>query len=61
MPIGDSGRIVIEIDRELKKDLYKQLSNNNLTLKEWFTKNADSFVRNTVQAEFDLTTAETEE
>lgn len=36
MAIGESGRIVLEIDPELKRRLYSILALENKTLKEWF-------------------------
>ena len=36
MAIGESGRIVLEIDPELKRKLYSTLALENKTLKEWF-------------------------
>ncbi len=36
MAIGESGRIVLEIDPELKRRLYSTLALENKTLKEWF-------------------------
>lgn len=36
MAIGKSGRIVLEIDHELKRRLYSMLALENKTLKEWF-------------------------
>lgn len=36
MAIGESGRIVLEIDPELKRKLYSVLALENKTLKEWF-------------------------
>lgn len=33
---GDSGRIVIEVDPDLKRRLYSALAMKNLTLKQWF-------------------------
>lgn len=36
MAKGRSGRIVIEIDPELKRQLYSALAMDALTLKEWF-------------------------
>lgn len=39
MSIGKSGRIVIEVEPVLKKDLYSSLAKEGLTLKEWFLKN----------------------
>lgn len=36
MAVGQSGRIVIEVDPELKKELYLALSCRGLPLKSWF-------------------------
>ncbi|WP_348708297.1 hypothetical protein [uncultured Pseudoalteromonas sp.] len=36
MSIGTSGRVVIEIEPELKLEIYKILKSNGMTLKEWF-------------------------
>ena len=36
MAIGISGRIVLEVDPELKRRLYSTLALENKTLKEWF-------------------------
>ncbi|GEA13627.1 hypothetical protein KUL49_40020 [Alteromonas sp. KUL49] len=36
MSIGTSGRLVIEIDPELKQEIYTKLKSNGMTLKEWF-------------------------
>ncbi len=36
MPVGRSGRIVIEIDPELKQELYASLEAEGLSLKHWF-------------------------
>lgn len=40
MAKGSSGRIVLEIDPSLKKQLYSLLALENLTLKEWFLRHA---------------------
>jgi len=44
MSIGSSGRIVIEIDPDLKRGLYSNLTAKGLTLKEWFVSQAESFI-----------------
>lgn len=44
MAKGPSGRIVIEVDPELKEELYSALKKEELTLKDWFLKNADVFL-----------------
>ena len=49
MPIGSSGRIVIEIDPGLKRELYATLARDQITLKEWFVRNASSYVSDSVQ------------
>lgn len=45
MAKGSSGRIVIEVEPEIKHELYDALSKEGLTLKDWFLKNADSFLK----------------
>lgn len=49
MARGKSGRIVIETDPKLKSDLYKVLAKNELTLKDWFLKHAEEFIKNSNQ------------
>lgn len=44
MSIGTSGRIVIEIETEIKRELYSVLSREGLTLKEWFLQRANAFI-----------------
>ena len=36
MPMGPSGRFVVELDPELKRELHSALAAEGLTLKEWF-------------------------
>jgi len=38
---GNSGRIVIEVDPDLKRRLYSALAMKNLTLKQWFIELAE--------------------
>ena len=45
MANGKSGRIVIEIDPELKEDLYVELNHHGLTLKDWFLKRVSNFLK----------------
>ena len=49
MPVGGSGRIVIEIDPELKQELYGALSEQGLNLKQWFLTNAKTYLNQRVQ------------
>jgi|TARA_B110000091_G_scaffold153878_1_gene163815 hypothetical protein len=44
MPVGKSGRIVIEIDPELKKELYQSLGNEDSSLKEWFLTHVQGYL-----------------
>lgn len=43
MARGDSGRIVIEVEPETKRQLYAALDLTGSTLKEWFVKRAADF------------------
>jgi DNA (cytosine-5)-methyltransferase 1 len=40
---GESGRIVVDVDPELKRQLYSALALSGSTLKEWFMKSAEGF------------------
>ncbi|MCM3631146.1 hypothetical protein M3194_27925 [Paenibacillus glycanilyticus] len=44
MARGKSGRVVLEIDTALKRNLYLVLEKNETTLKEWFVNMASSYV-----------------
>lgn len=46
MAIGESGRIVLEIEPELKKKFYACLALEQITLKEWFIKNIEEHMKN---------------
>lgn len=37
MARGESGRIVLQVDPDLKGELYVELARRGLTLKAWFT------------------------
>jgi len=45
MARGSSGRVVVEIGPQLKKQLYSVLSAHGLTLKDWFIHAAQAQVR----------------
>jgi len=49
MAKGNSGRLVIEIDPELKQELYKALGEEGLNLKQWFLNNVDRFLSQRMQ------------
>lgn len=54
MPVGHSGRIVIEIDPTLKQELYSALDKEGLNLKQWFLINASDFLRDRMQLSLPL-------
>ena len=45
MARGDSGRIVVEVDQDLKAALYATLAQESLTLKAWFIREAEHYVQ----------------
>jgi hypothetical protein len=49
MAQGDSGKVVIEVDPEFKKALYKVLRLKDLTMKDWFVQQAEEFMENADQ------------
>ncbi len=49
MARGESGRIVIEIEPEVKRRLYAALALSGSTLKDWFVKSASAFCSDAVQ------------
>lgn len=44
MSIGTSGRVVIEIDPALKRELHSILARKGMTLKDWFVAKADDCI-----------------
>lgn len=44
MAIGDSGRVVLEIDPSFKREFYGALMKEGLTLKDWFVANATRYL-----------------
>lgn len=44
MSRGPSGRVVVEIDAELKRELYAELTREGRTLKDWFVASAVAYV-----------------
>ena len=54
MSIGNSGRIVIEVDPEIKKQLYSMLARDGMTLKDWFLQEAKSYMDTATQIPLDL-------
>ena len=61
MSIGNSGRIVIEIDPELKQQLYDALRKEQMTLKSWFLDNTEEFLSTRSQMSLQLAPMEVAE
>lgn len=49
----ESGRLVLEIDPDLKRKLYAVLALEQKTLKEWFIESSSSYVKERLKAELD--------
>ena len=45
MAKGSSGRLVIEIDPSIKKELYERLGEKGLNMREWFLINANAYLK----------------
>lgn len=54
MPVGQSGRLVIEIDPELKKELYAALEEDGVNLKQWFLARVQERLRDRKQLNLPL-------
>jgi len=54
MSIGPSGRIVIEIDPEIKRELYHVLKKEDLKLKHWFLDQVSSLIKDKRQLPLQL-------
>jgi hypothetical protein len=52
MSIGSSGRVVIEVEPELKKALHAALALSGLTLKQWFVVQAEEYLSSARQPSF---------
>lgn len=49
MSVGQSGRIVIEVEPDVKRSLYAALAKDGLTLKDWFLRSAESYLTDASQ------------
>lgn len=49
MPVGSSGRVVIEMDPELKQLLHQLLKSDGSNLKDWFLKCVDEYMKSKTQ------------
>jgi hypothetical protein len=54
MAVGPSGRIVIEVDPELKRELYGCLDEDQLSLRQWFLDNARRYLATRQQLSLEL-------
>lgn len=54
MSIGTSGRVVIEIEPELKQELHSALRKEGKNLKSWFLENVDHFLMSKEQLKLSL-------
>jgi hypothetical protein len=52
MPMGQSGRLVIEIDPHLKRRLHSALAADGTTLKSWFIEIATEWLNDREQPRF---------
>lgn len=52
MARGKSGRIVLEISPQIKRNLYLALEKNQITLKDWFVEAACSYISSNLQSLF---------
>lgn len=55
MAVGPSGRIVVEIDPELKQELYAALEQDGVNLKQWFLERVGEHLRSRGQLSLPLT------
>jgi hypothetical protein len=46
---GPSGRVVIELEPEIKQDMHAALAQDHMTLKEWFLARVESYLAERVQ------------
>lgn len=51
MAIGESGRIVLEVEPELKRKLYSELALEHKSLKNWFILMAESYIQTRNQSD----------
>ncbi len=49
MSVGSSGRIVLEIEPDLKKELYKSLAMDSMNMKQWFLQQVSVYMESNNQ------------
>ena len=60
MVTGQSGRIVIEVDPHLKRELYSALASDGSTLKAWFIQAAQDYLARRQQPNLPFASPESE-
>ena len=61
MPVGRSGRIVIEIDPEQKQELYAALERDGTSMKQWFLERVGEYLQDRGQLSLHLMVADGDE
>ena len=61
MPVGKSGRIVIEIDPALKQALYESIKEDDSCMKDWFLRNVEDYLADKAGLQLDLLNPESAE
>jgi hypothetical protein len=56
MSIGNSGRVVIEVDPSFKRELYSALARDGRTLKDWFVRSAGQYIEGLSQLRLPIDT-----
>ena len=51
MAVGSSGKVLVEVAPDLKKELYVALRRDGLTMKDWFLQNARAYLASQRQPE----------
>lgn len=54
MAIGSSGRVVVEIDPDLKKELHTALREEGRNLKDWMIEHAEDYLQSRKQPSLPL-------
>jgi hypothetical protein len=59
MSIGTSGRVVVDMDPKLKRQLHSLLAMQGTTLKQWLTDQAQAYIASSSQLQLTLNDART--
>jgi hypothetical protein len=61
MAVGPSGRIVVEIDPDLKQELYAALEQDGVSLKQWFLERVGEHLKDRGQLSLPLMVSDGDE